>query len=118
MSLRDTILGADDLKKESVKIPEWNGVTIELREMSGAGRNKYFELVNFDKDGKAKLSDMYAASIVLSARDPETGELIFTPEDIPVLQDKNADVITKIGTSALKLSGLEPKISTEDAEKN
>lgn len=116
MSLRDTILGADDLKKEVVEVPEWNA-TILLREMSGVGRNQLYKLVAFDKDNRADLVEMWAAALVLSARDPESGALIFTPDDMPALQDKNGDVLARIGKRALDLAGLGPN-SKADAEKN
>ena len=116
MSLRDAILNADDFQSKPEDVPEW-GVKIMLREMSGPGRNKFFEIVEFDKDNKAPLVEMYAAAIALSARDPETGELIFTPEDKQALMEKSATVIERLGKAALVLSGLAPN-SRDDAEKN
>ena len=37
---RDEILGADDLKTESVKVPEWGG-TVLVRELTGAERDEW-----------------------------------------------------------------------------
>ena len=42
MNLRESIIAANDLKRESVEVPEW-GVTVYVRTMTGEERDQYEE---------------------------------------------------------------------------
>ena len=50
MSLRDEILGYDDLAREPVLIPEWGNKTVYVRIMTGAERD-WLDAASLDEQG-------------------------------------------------------------------
>ena len=105
MSLRDTILQADDLGETIVDVPEWD-VKIKLVGMDGLTRSKVQQL--------ATSKSPYANSdiLLLVARDPDTDELIFDPADRDALAGKSGAAVEHVVIEAIRLSGT----NIEDAE--
>lgn len=118
MSLRDLIAAADDITREIVDVPEW-GVKLELRSASGADRALLLkQTVNADGEPDADAWPLlWAYALVVSAYDPETGQRAFTFDDVPMLQTKQAGVLTRLGNRCLELSGLTPD-AVEGAKKS
>jgi len=114
--LKETILSVQDLATQTEDVPEWGGVRVELRELTGPQRKTYFETIKRDEKGLGNVIEMHAAAIALGARDPETGELVFTLEDVPAIMEKKPDVVDRLGRIVLRLSGLGVKVE-EDTEK-
>ena len=106
MSLRDTILSADDLKESIEDVPEW-GVKILLRGMTGRQRVLYVESAGDRREF------MYSDILIATAYDPETGKPVFDPADREALAEKSGGVLERLALKAMKLSG----VSLEDAEK-
>lgn len=111
MSIRDTILNADDFDRATFDVPEW-GVKLELRSPSGEERAKLAALYGTsDDDGPdetaRKREQLYAAMIVFTAHDPDTGERIFEAGDVAAVNAKSAAVIYRLGPEALRIAGMD-----------
>lgn len=110
MSLRDTILAADDIETEDVPVPEW-GVNIQVRGMSGSDRADIMDAALQD-DGSLSLKRFYPDVVILASHDPETGERIFDPADRDALMAKSGKALDRLAEVALELSGM-----TEESRK-
>ncbi len=120
-STREQILGVQDLKSETTCVPEW-GVTIELRELSGTGRKKFFKLITPAEGEKVDLVRYYAAAAALGAHEPGGGPILAQDdagieEDIRGLMAKRFPVVKALGEKVLELSGIGQQ-AEEAAEKN
>lgn len=120
-NLRNKILGARDLKADLMEIPEWDGVTIEVRGMSGKARAKFVETAfQNGLTGEPDQAKMGAAMLPLfpefvldGVYDPDSNERVFQASDLEALLAKNGDVIQRIAMKVIELSGLN---STENAK--
>lgn len=106
MKLRDKILGADDLRKEKIHVPEW-GTDIWIREMTGSERDQYEASLIDKKDmpTKDKLGNMRAELVVLTAVD-EKGERIFSDTDLELVGAKNAKALTRLAETAQLINAI------------
>lgn len=104
---RDAILGAEDIKTETVPVPEWGGEVL-VKTLTGTERDA-FELstVKDGKDGKKK-ADLTNLRAKLCARTicDEEGELLFTDSDIIELGKKSGAALDRVFAVAQKLSGI------------
>ena len=105
--LRSQILNVDDSQVEQVTVPEWGGVTLEIRGLSGKQRAGYFEAAFDLTTGTANFERLYPDLIIASAHDPETGERVFEATDRDVLNTKSAAALERVGKVAARLSGLD-----------
>ena len=103
---RDAILAADDLKRESVEIPEWGG-TVWVRVMTGAERDDWERQILDSRglDNKTNLSNARARLAVLCACG-ENGERLFGDEDLDAVGGKSAAALERIFDLALKLNRI------------
>ena len=111
MTLRETILEADDIDEAVIEIPEWGDVKIMLRGMTGAERVKLYDSVT----GKGKVF-MYADILIATARDPESGEPVFDPADREALAEKSGIVLDRLASEVLGLSGLDADEAEAEVE--
>lgn len=102
MLLRDDILKADDLPKETVSVPEWGGEVI-VQAMSGTVRDEYEDTV-YTGDER-DLDNIRAKLCVFSIVDEE-GERVFSVLDIEKLSEKNGAALDRVFDVACKLSGI------------
>jgi hypothetical protein len=120
MSARDVLLGAVELPRETVPVPEL-GTSFTLRGMTGEERDAFeLSLTGLTANQKRRIPDptnYRAKLLVFSIIDPETGQLLFTPNDIPAVGKIRADVLTRLSDVAQRLSGIRRE-DVEDAEKN
>ena len=98
MSLRDTILGADDLEESVMVIDEWD-VTILLKGMSAGQRVKVRKLM------KTETPEAYADILILALLDPETKQPVFDPADRDALAGKSGAVLQRIALEWVRISG-------------
>ena len=106
MSLRDTILAADDLDLDVVHVPEWN-IDVGVQSMTGTARAGVIEVAqNADKDGGAKVGEMWFATLASCLVDPATSEPIFETNDEDELMGKSSAVIDRLWNLAWAKSGL------------
>ena len=106
MSLRETILTADDIEEVTVDVPEW-GVKVQLRAMTAKQRLRLVDQIQ----AKDK-TYMYSDILIALALDPETGEPIFDKADREALSEKSGAVCERLALTVIELSG----VSVEDAE--
>lgn len=114
---KEQILAADDLKSETVDVPEWGGSVI-VRMMSGAARDAYEASMIVMKDGKrvADLSNMRAKLVAATLVD-EAGNPMFSEDEVTALAAKSAAALERIASVAQRLNGLGAD-AVKDAEKN
>ncbi len=108
MLTRDQILAAQDLKTETVKVPEWGG-TVNVRTMDGEGRDA-FE-ASLQNNGKRDLKNFRAKLLAFCLVD-DKGERMFSEADISALGKKSAAALTRLADVASKLN----KMSEGDVE--
>lgn len=107
---REAILGAQDLKRQKIKVPEWDGEII-LMELSAARRIEMENLLPKDEDN-GKIWPLLVAFCCVD----EEGKPVFTLEDVAALEEKNAKVLAKIGRVALRMNRLGIREEAEMAE--
>lgn len=114
---KSAILSADDLKTEDVEVPEWGGA-VRVRAFSGRERDAFeASLVRGDgKDRKVDLTNMRARLVALTVVD-ETGQKLFTHEDVDLLGAKSGAALDRVFAVAQKLNGLSAA-DVEDLTKN
>lgn len=102
MSLRDTILQADDIREQVVEVPEWD-VKLLLRAMDGKQHARYIDIINTGDD-----QHRYADILITSAFDPDTREPVFDPADRDVLMSKDGGVLMRLSLIVIRdLSGTD-----------
>ena len=114
---KSAILSADDLKTEDVEVPEWGGA-VRVRAFSGRERDAFeASLVRDDgKDRKVDLTNMRARLVALTVVD-ETGQKLFTHDDVDLLGAKSGAALDRVFAVAQKLNGLSAA-DVEDLTKN
>ncbi len=109
---REAILGADDLKTESVEIEEWGGLIL-IRTLTGRERDRLeADLLNSKKNGATINLDNVRAKLVVATAMDEDGKQLFQPSDEGKLGDKSGAALSKAAAVAQRLGGL----STADVE--
>ena len=111
-SLRDTILTADDLGEEIVDVPQWDA-KILIRGFDGIMRSKVQELAT--QTGPEK-KHMNADILILVARDPDTGELIFDPADREALSLKSGLAVETVVLAAIRMSGADMEEAADEVD--
>jgi hypothetical protein len=103
--LADKIRQSDDMISEIIDVPEWD-VKLSIRSMTGNQRaNMQTEWA--DNESMQTASMLYKSIIQICCFDPDTGEQVFTEDDIEWLFDeKQAGIIEQVGTECLRVSGL------------
>jgi hypothetical protein len=118
MSLRDKILAIEnDTPSELVKVPEW-GVEILVRGFSLGAKDDFLASILDIKTNEPNLKAFNAGILIGTAFDPETGERLFTENDIPVLKQKSAAAVARIVEVGQKLSGLDAEAVDIAAKKS
>lgn len=104
---KSAILAASDKKTIDVEVPEWGG-TVKLRVMTGTERDRFeSEFV-----GGNKSVDMVRAKMVAKCLCDESGERLFTEDEIPELGDRSAAVLDRLFQQCMKLN----RFSREDVD--
>ena len=102
--LADKIRQADDRTENTIQVEEW-GVKIGIRSMTARQRSDMQE--RWAETGEQSASTLYENIILHCVFDPETGEAVFTEEDLEwLLEEKSAQVVDRIAQEGLKVSGL------------
>ena len=110
MSLRDKILAVtDDAPSETIEIPEW-GVQVLVKGFNLGAKDDFLTAVYNTETKKSDIKAFNSGVLIGCAHDPETGEKLFTEDDIPTLKQKSASAVQKIVDVGARLSGL-----TDDA---
>jgi len=103
---RDEILGADDLKTESVKVPEWGG-TVMVRELTGAERDAWEASVVKTNGTKVTIdSQNMRAKLAALCIVGDDGKRVFTEKDTIKLGAKSATALDRVTDVARRLSRI------------
>lgn len=115
---REAILSADDLKRESVSVPEWGGDVV-VQEMTAKARTAWSSAVySKGDDGEVKAdSDIFSSALLVACCVGEDGEPLFTASDIAALSKKSGKAVERVLTVALRLNGMS-EAAREEAKKN
>lgn len=107
------MLNASDLATREVDVPEWKS-TVTIAELA---LDEGLKLVEMYGDGdKVTLTGRDIAQVVAwSVVDPETGERLFTDDDVPKLARKSRSALMRLFTAVSELS---MSSGFEEAEKN
>ena len=114
---KDAILEHDDLPRELVAVPEWDGDVL-VQGMTSGQRDQYSDshMRVETVDGKPKVTvvnnEALLAAMVMIDKD---GARLFTDAEVSRLAAKSAAAIHRVVEVAERLSGL---TETESAEKN
>jgi hypothetical protein len=112
-ALRDKILNAQDIKKETVHVDEWDADLI-VRGLTGKERadiidkatvketNDKGEVINSSVDQLVLLPLL----IIATTTDPADGSPVFGDADRDALNDKSSSAIDKVSAVSLRLSGM------------
>ncbi len=111
---REMILQANDIRREDVDIPEWGG-KVCVRGMTGSERDAFEEMIlaGRGKDAKVNLRNIRAKLVAQTVIDPETGQYLFTDDDIKALGKKSAKALARVYDVAQRLSGITDKDAEE-----
>ena len=101
---RDQILGADDLKRELVAVPEWGG-DVYVRVMTGRERGEFEAEFAEHKGSPAALKGVRERTVAKTACD-EKGSRIFTDDDAAALGGKSAGALDRLFDKALELARI------------
>ena len=118
---KEQVLGADDLKKESVSCPEWGGDLL-VREPTAMEWDNYEQsLTQTEEVGKrivvkGNFGNAKARLVVRCAID-ESGKRLFTDEDADALGQKSATAIGRLFDVIERLGGVSQR-AKERLEKN
>lgn len=112
-NLREHILQVSDLEEELVHVPGWD-CDLLVRALTGAQRAKFQKQLVAQTPGAAQgqtlsinWERMWADLVIVTARDPEDGALIFAPTDRDALLAKAALNLEAVASVARRLSGLD-----------
>lgn len=112
--LRKSILEADDIPHEMLKIPEW-GVEVEVRGMNGLERAGFLRRATGD-DGEVAYERFYPELVIATVFD-ESGQKVFEPADRDAINAKSGAALERIASVAQRLSGL-GSVDLEEAKGN
>ena len=112
---KDQIFFAKDAETVSFDVPEWGG-SILLRPMTGKQRAEYEHWASQASKNDNDFRTIRERTILACAVD-DSGEALFTFDDLEKLAEKNSLVLDRVSEECQKISGLLAS-SVEDAAKN
>lgn len=116
MSLRDRILSSQDIKSNIVHVEAWE-VDIDIRTITAVERSRLVASCT-KEDGNIDMEKMYPMLIVSAVFDPETGEKVFSAEDMELIQNKSASAVEFVAQKVMELSGMTPKAVDAEGKSN
>ena len=113
-SLSNKIRSAKDIDREVIAIPEWD-VSIEVHSMTVRQRAAFLAANQDETDTSgSRLEAVYGQILVTCCLDPDTGEPVFTEDDLSwVMTEKSGAVIDNLVSRCLEVSGLKEKAVDE-----
>jgi hypothetical protein len=110
-SLRERILGAQDIRIEAVAVPEWGlDEPVYVRGLTGRNRDTIERLTT---DGnftfRKELFDNFRALFCAMAVVDADGVQVFTIDDVDALGDKSSVALQRVYDVAVRLSAVDAK---------
>lgn len=116
MSLRDRILQTKDIQSNVITVQQW-GVDLDIRTMTARERSSLVASCT-KPDGTVDMEKMYPLLLIAAVYDPETGEKVFSSDDVDALQDKSASAVEFVAQKVMEISGMNPKAVDEEGKGN
>lgn len=95
--------------RELVDVPE-AGVTIEVRSLTAGGRGRVMNAAQ-GADGGVDYSRYYAALVLATAHDPDTGQPVFSEGDFDAVNALPAGVVARLASAAERLANLDQSVT-------
>lgn len=95
---KEDILGASDLDRVEVEVPEWGG-SVWIRPLTVAERAKTENAVKNESTG----NDLFALTVSMAAVD-EDGKQLFNKNDLHKLKEKNGAVVQRLYQKAVEIN--------------
>lgn len=104
---RAAILGANDMHREQVEVPEWGGY-LYVATMTGAARDAYeASIITLDGTGRARQNlENIRAKLVAACAVDEQGERLFSDADALALGKKSAAALDRVFSVASRLNAV------------
>jgi hypothetical protein len=115
MTIAEDILAINDLVPEPIELPEWK-MSLWVRGMSGSDRDMY-ERRQYEQSKTGDLGVDMRAMLVSLALVDESGERVFTDQQVAQLGKKSAVALDRVVKVAARLNGMSTG-SVELAAKN
>lgn len=116
MSLRDRILSANDIQSNITHVESW-GVDLDIRTITAVERSRLVAQCT-KEDGSVDMEKMYPLLIISAVFDPETGEKVFTSDDMLLIQDKSAAAVEFVAQKVMESSGMLAKAVDAEGKVN
>jgi hypothetical protein len=100
--LRDAILSVVDVHMEEVVMPEWGGITVLCKGMTGRERSNYFQ----SNSNEEEIWKYAPRMIISNVLDPDTKEPIFSEKDLDAVADKSGLALDRLAKVVSRLSGF------------
>lgn len=91
---------------------------IEVRSISLGLRNEMLASVIDEETKEADVKKLYPELIIRTCFDPETGERVFSDDDLAFINGLDAGDSDKLAKPALRLSGMSDDVKDEEAGKS
>lgn len=110
-SLRDYLLGVDDIFQQLVTVPGWGGVEILVKTVPLIDRHRFIAWMQqlddvITADPGVSAAYRQAATLVMMCYDPVTDEPLFTYSDIPFLVQRNGTVVLPLIEVCNRVMGM------------
>jgi hypothetical protein len=117
LSLKQRILMANDIRRETVFVPDWN-LNVYVKTLTGAERDAWEStIMSFDgKKTRMNIRNMRARLVVMCIVD-ESGNRIFSDAEAEVLGQKSAAALDRLYAVAQRLNAVSDA-DMEELEKN
>lgn len=112
---REAILAVQDVKDETITVPEWGG-EVRVRAMTADARDAFEQDAYIAARDKKPLTSLRARIVARCVID-EQGALLFTDADVEVLGKKSAAALDRIYDVVLRMNAMRQE-DIKDLEKN
>lgn len=103
---RDEILAAQDIRMETVEVPEWGGAVI-VRSLTAAERDAFDLAATVEQNGRRVVNfAQLRARLVAMAVVDEQGKRLFSDADVEALAAKSGAAVGRVYDVAQRLAGL------------
>lgn len=113
IDIKNKIRAAQDTRSQIEPVPEWD-VTVELRSITAKERGKMMAASVNEDGGTVNFGALYPLMLIAGAFDPESGEQLFTQDDVEWLGEKNGEVVERLAKIIMGESKMDEKaVETE-----
>lgn len=111
------IVAFNDLKSETIEVPEWGG-SVTIRRMTGGERDAYEADIFESKGSQLQLKrENFRAKLIARCLVDDNGERMFSDGEIAVLSKKSAAALDRLFAACQRLNGM-TGAEQEKIEKN